>query len=38
MDAEPQGTLSVDGYPCPRCRQGRLHVIGYLAPQRLDGG
>jgi hypothetical protein len=37
-DADPLRLLSVDGYPCPRCHHGRLHVIGYLAPERLDGG
>ena len=23
-----------DGYPCPKCRQGHLHVARRLAPQR----
>jgi hypothetical protein len=22
------------GYPCPRCQQGRLHVVGQIAPTR----
>ena len=27
-----------DGYPCPKCRVGRLRVIGFLAPLRFEGG
>jgi hypothetical protein len=29
-----------DGYPCPKCRKGRLRIIDELVPQRqrLDGG
>jgi hypothetical protein len=27
-----------DGYPCPKCRQGRLRIVAELVPQRLDGG
>ena len=27
-----------DGYPCPKCRIGRLRVIGFLAPLRFEGG
>jgi len=34
---EPEG-VRFDGYPCPRCRQGRLRVIALLAPIRDDGG
>lgn len=30
---EPEAE-SFDGYPCPKCRQGRLHPIGPLAPLR----
>ena len=29
---------SVEGYPCPQCRQGRLRIIGLIAPKRSDGG
>jgi len=31
-------SLPFDGYPCPKCRQGRLRIVAALAPQRLDGG
>jgi hypothetical protein len=27
-----------DGYPCPKCRRGRLRVVAEFGPQRLDGG
>ena len=27
-----------DGYPCPRCRQGRLRIVAELAPLRWKGG
>jgi hypothetical protein len=27
-----------DGYPCPKCRLGRLRIVAELAPGRLDGG
>jgi hypothetical protein len=29
-----------DGYPCPKCRKGRLRIVDELVPQRqrLDGG
>ena len=27
-----------DGYPCPKCRQGYLRIIAYLAPRRFNGG
>jgi hypothetical protein len=27
-----------DGYPCPKCRKGRLHVTARLVPKRRDGG
>ncbi len=27
-----------DGYPCPVCRQGRLHIVARIAPERSDGG
>jgi hypothetical protein len=27
-----------DGYPCPKCRKGRMQVIARLAPQRRDPG
>jgi len=37
-EAPAETTLSVDGYPCPRCRRGRLRVRVTLAPQRGDGG
>lgn len=28
----------LDGYPCPKCRKGRLQVTGRLVPQRREGG
>ena len=37
-EAPAESTTTVDGYPCPRCRRGRLRVRGVLAPQRGDGG
>jgi hypothetical protein len=27
-----------DGFPCPTCRRGRLHVIRRLPPQRRPSG
>jgi len=27
-----------DGYPCPKCRQGRLRVTAFLVPKRDKGG
>jgi hypothetical protein len=36
--ATPAETGSFDGYPCPTCRAGRLHVTTGLAPKRRDGG
>ena len=27
-----------DGYPCTKCRKGRMQVIAHLAPQRRDPG
>ncbi len=30
-------TAPFDGYPCPKCRTGRLQVTARLAPQRCDG-
>jgi hypothetical protein len=30
--------LPFDGYPCPKCRQGRLRIVAELVPQRLEGG
>jgi hypothetical protein len=32
------GALPFDGYPCPKCRNGRLRIVAELVPQRLDGG
>ncbi len=37
---EPQedtGTGAFDGYPCPKCRSGRLHIAGRIAPERRAG-
>ncbi len=40
-DSEPtepqEDTGTFDGYPCPKCRQGRLHVTGRIAPERRAG-
>ena len=37
--AEPQeDSAAFDGYPCPKCRQGRLHVTGRLAPKPRERG
>ena len=36
--AAPQTTAPFDGYPCPTCRTGRLHVTLRLAPQRRGPG
>ena len=30
-------TAPFDGYPCPKCHNGRLQVTARLAPQRRDG-
>ncbi len=27
-----------DGYLCPVCRQGRLHIVGWIAPKPTGGG
>ncbi len=34
--ADPEPTAPFDGYPCPTCRTGRLHVTARLAPHRRD--
>ena len=41
--AQPEQAAPGDGYPCPKCRTGRLRVSAHLAPQRMpphrrDGG
>jgi hypothetical protein len=36
--AEPKPTAPFDGYPCPKCRTGRLHVTAHLAPLRRGQG
>ncbi|WP_295606174.1 hypothetical protein [uncultured Lamprocystis sp.] len=36
--AAPAATAPFDGYPCPTCRTGRLHVTLRLAPQRRGPG
>jgi len=36
--AAPQPTAPFDGYPCPTCRTGRLHVSMHLTPQRRGQG
>ena len=36
---EPTETKSpapFDGYPCPKCQQGRLQIAAYLVPQRFQ--
>lgn len=33
--AAPAPTAPFDGYPCPQCRTGRLHVTAHLAPRRV---
>jgi len=30
--------MPFDGWPCPNCRQGRLRVIGLIAPRPWGGG
>ena len=32
---KPSGPF--EGYPCPKCRQGRLHVIARIQPLRDEG-
>jgi hypothetical protein len=34
----PQRPGPFDGYPCPKCRTGRLRVTACLAPQRREAG
>jgi hypothetical protein len=34
----PAVTAPFDGYPCPTCRPGRLHVTRHLAPRRRGQG
>ncbi len=36
--AAPAPTAPFDGYPCPKCRTGRLHVTAHLAPLRRGQG
>ena len=36
--AEPESQAPFDGYPCPACRNGQLHIIARLPPLRDDGG
>jgi len=40
-DSEPterqEDTGNFDGYPCPKCRSGRLHITGPIAPERRAG-
>jgi hypothetical protein len=36
--AEAAATAPFDGYPCPKCRTGRLHVTALLAPRRRGQG
>jgi hypothetical protein len=35
---EAAPTVPFDGYPCPKCRTGRLRVTAHLAPQRCASG
>lgn len=37
-NADTEGPMSFDGYPCPLCQQGRLRVTAILVPQRFEGG
>jgi hypothetical protein len=34
----PQATAPFDGYPCPTCGKGQLHVTMHLAPRRRGQG
>jgi hypothetical protein len=36
--ADAKRPTSFDGYPCPRCRKGRLWITAHLAPKRFNGG
>jgi hypothetical protein len=36
--AEPTPETPVAGYPCPKCPEGRVHVLYPLAPLRWEGG
>jgi hypothetical protein len=36
--ADPQPSAPFDGYPCPKCRTGRLRVTAHLAPQARAPG
>jgi hypothetical protein len=36
--AEETPVAPVSGYPCPKCHQGRVHVVYPLAPLRWEGG
>jgi len=36
--AAKEDTAPFDGYPCPKCRKGRMQVTAHLAPQRRDPG
>ena len=37
-ETDDEAPCAFDGYPCPKCRIGRLYVIGLLAPRRFEGG
>ncbi len=37
-ESAPAAAVPFDGYPCPTCGNGRLRIIGHLAPHRRDGG
>ena len=30
--------MPIEGWPCPTCRQGSLHVVGHIAPRARGGG
>ena len=34
---EPLESAGPDGYPCPKCRHGRLHIIARLQRLRDEG-
>jgi Putative transposase/Transposase zinc-binding domain len=34
----PEKPAPFDGFPCPKCRRGRLHVIAHLPPQWCPSG
>ena len=37
-ETDEEAVCVIDGYPCPKCRIGRLRFIGSLAPLYFEGG